>query len=144
MSTLNNDYILEQLAVQGFVQGEEIYLPTGSLTTQQGGYPVKGQLHHITFCNVANASLVMKSIMSNDNPGMVFLINDSANTVVVFPFKAFGTGATDTAETVNGGASFSVTSNNAAVFISSLVQPKRKGGSSGSTPSLNWVAALLS
>lgn len=144
MSTLNNDYLLEQLAAQGFPQGEEIFLPTGSLTTQQGGYPVKGQCHHITFCNVASAALVLKSILSNDNPGMVFLINDSANTVVVFPFKSFGTGATDTTETVNGGASFSVTASNAAIFIASLVQTKRKGGSSGTTPALNWSAALLS
>lgn len=94
---------------------------------------------------MANAALVMKSILSNDNPGMVFLINDSANTVVVFPFKSFAAGAPDTGESMNGvaNASFSITAGNAAIFVASVVQAKRKGGSQGSTPAVNWSAALL-
>ena len=144
MSAQNNDFLYDQLGNQGFAAGEEIYLFAGAPTSQQAAYPIKSQLHRVILNAVANASLVLKSILSNDNPGMVFIINDGANSVVVFPFKAFGGGATDTAETINGGASFSITAGNAAVLIASTPQTRRKGGVGSSAPPLNWQAALLS
>jgi hypothetical protein len=145
MSALNNDYLIEQLANQGFSESENIFIPASAPTTQQPAGPVKGQFHRIVANGTSGASLMLKSILSNDNPGMVWLVNDSANNVSVFPFKNFAGGATDTGESMNGvaNASFSVTAGNAAIFIASLVHPKRKGGTSGSTPSLNWSAALL-
>jgi hypothetical protein len=146
MSQQNNDYLFEILGTQGFTSGEDIMLFAGAPTSQQGAYPIKGQMHRIVACSVANASLVLKSVLSNDNPQLVFLINDSPNTLVVFPFKSFAAGSPpDVGESVNGvvNGSFSLTSLNAAIFVSSLVQSKRKGGSSGITPALNWSAALL-
>lgn len=144
MSQINNDYLIEQLANQGFTFGEEIALFAGAGTTAVTGYPVKDQCHHVTTCSVASAALVLKSIMSNDNPGMVFIVNDSANTIVVFPFKASAAGAVDNVELINGATGgFAITSLNSAIFTASLVQQKRKGGAGGTTPELNWSAALL-
>jgi len=146
MSALNNDYLYEILGSQGFAAGDDIALPAGSGTTQATASIVaKGQLHRVTV-SIASAAILLKSVLSNDNPQIVFIINDTGNTVQVFPYKAIGAGATDTGEAMNGvaNAAFSITANNAAIFVSSLVQPKRKGGSSGSTPALNWSAALLS
>lgn len=145
MSALNNDYLYEILGGQGFAAGDDIVLPAGSGTTQAtAGVIVKGQLHRVTV-SIANAAMLLKSVLSNDNPQLVFVINDTPNTVQVFPYKAVAAGAVDTGEAMNGvaNAGFSITANNAAIFVSSLVQPKRKGGASGSTPALNWSAALL-
>lgn len=146
MSALNNDYLWEVLGLQGFTSGDDIVLPAGSGITQATASAVaKGQLHRVTV-SIANAAIQLRSILENDNPQLVFIVNDTANTVQVFPHKAIGGGATDTGESMNGvaNAAFNITANNSAIFVSSLVQPKRKGGGTGSTPALNWSAALLS
>lgn len=144
MTQLTNDYIYEIIGNQQIPYGEDIMIPAGAGTTQQTGYPVKGQSHRImnVGTGTASAALVMKSILSLDNPQLVILINDSTQTVVVFPFKAFGVGAIDTAETINGGASLSIPTLTSAVFWSSVVQTKRKGGPTVNT--LNWSAATFS
>jgi len=144
MSQAVNDFLYEILGGQGFTFGDDIFLFAGAPTSQQAAGAIRGQCHRIVANAVANASLALKSILSNDNPQLVFLINDSANNVVVFPFKNFAAGAIDTGEGINGVAngSFTITPGNAAIFVASLVQAKRKGGASAGT--LNWSAALLS
>lgn len=143
MTQLTNDYIYEIIGNQQIPYGEDIVIGTGAGTTAQTGYPVKGQSHRIIACGTASAALVMKSIMSLDNPQLVILINDSTQTVVVFPFKAFGGGAIDTTENINGVATgFSIATLTSAVFWSSVVQTKRKGGPT--VNSLNWSAATFS
>ncbi len=142
MSQALNDYLYEILGTQGFPFGEDIALFAGASTTIGGAYPIKSQCHRITQNAVANAALALKSILSNENPQLVFLINEAPNTVVIFPFKAIAAGAIDTAETVNGAQTgISLTTLNAAIFVSSLVQVKRKGGATGLT--LNWSATIL-
>lgn len=140
MTQLTNDSLFEQLAEIGFTLGEQIYLFAGAPTTQAAGAPVKGALHEIVVNNQAGAALVMKSILSNDAPSFVFLINQGAQAVSVFPFKQ----PAGSQESMNGvaNASFSVTAGNAAIFMSVPVLLKRKGSGSGGT--LDWRAALLS
>lgn len=137
MTQVTNDYIYEICGNQQFPQGEDIALFAGAGTTALTGYPVKGQVHRIISNPGATSALVMKSILSLDNPQLVILINDSANAVVVFPFAAKQ--APDNAETVNGGASFTLASLSTGVFWSSVVQTKRKGGPV--VNALNWSAA---
>ena len=140
MSQLTNDALLEQLVELGVNLGDEIYLFAGAPTTQAGGGPVKAALHRIVVNNQAGAALVMKSILSNDAPSFVWLINDGVQAVSVFPFKQ----PTGTQESMLGvaNASFSVTAGNAAVFMSIPVLIKRKGSSSGGT--VDWRASLIS
>jgi hypothetical protein len=136
MAALTNDALLETLAIDGWPVGDEIFIPAGAATTQAGGLAFKASAHRVTANGTANASMTMRSLLSNDAPPMAWLINDSANTVAVF--CAAG-------EKMNGGAngSFSVTAGNAAVFIAIPVQIKRKGGASGGG-TLDWRAALIS
>lgn len=144
MTQLTNDYIYEIIGNQQIPYGEDIVIGAGAGLTAQNGYPVKGQSHRVIKNGTASAALVMKSILSLDNPQLVIIINDDpTNAVNVFPFKAFGVGATDTTETINGGsAGFAIAAVTAAVFWSSVVQTKRKG--SGTTNTLNWSAATFS
>src|SRR5258708_9909943 len=103
MTQLTNDALLEQLCeTYGIGAGEEIFLFAGA-SPAQGAGPVKGQMHRIVVNNVANAALTMKSILSNDAPSFVWIINDGTQSVNVFPF----TGGTDTAEKMNGVANAS-------------------------------------
>jgi hypothetical protein len=78
---------------------KDIFLFAGADATQQAAYPLKDQVHRIVANSVANAWPALKGIFSNEAPGMVFITNDSANTVVVFPFKNFAAGATIRART---------------------------------------------
>lgn len=144
MTQLTNDYIYEIIGNQQFPYGEDIVIGTGAATTQTGAaYPIKSQCHRIISCGTSGAALMMRSILSLDNPQLVILINDSANSVNIFPFKAFGVGAIDTAENINGAATaFPVGSLTSAVFWASLVQTKRKG--SATVNALNWSAATFS
>lgn len=140
MTQANNDFAYEQMGLQGFQAADEIYIFAGAPTSQQAAGAIKGQMHRIVANGTANASLALKSILSSDNPGLVILFNDApSNSVVVFPFKAFGAGATDTAETINGGASFTVSAGNFAIFIATPIATKRKGGTAST---LNWQAQL--
>jgi hypothetical protein len=142
MSQATNDYLYEILGTQGFPFGEDLAFFAGASITIGGAYPIKSQCHRIVQNAVANAALMLKSILSNDNPQLVFLINESPNTAVIFPFKNFAAGAIDTTETVNGvQTGFSLTTLNSVILVSSLVQVKRKGGSQVAT--LNWSASLI-
>lgn len=143
MSQAINDAAFEQWGLQGYTAGDEIWIGAGAPTSQQAALPIKGQMHRIIACGTNGASLVLKSILSSDNPGVVIIFNDTLNGVAVFPFKAFGTGAIDTTESMNGtqNASFTVSPISYAIFVASPVAVKRKGGA---TPLVNWSAVLVS
>lgn len=136
MAQLTNDALYEILAADAWPIGDDIYLFAGAPTSQSGGGPVKGCVHRIVLNNQAAAALVMKSILSNDCPQMVWILNDGAQAAAVFCFPG---------EKMNGSAngSFSVTAGNAAVFAAIPTQIKRKGGGSGGG-TLDWRPALIS
>jgi hypothetical protein len=141
MTQITNDYIYEVSGNQGFFFGDDLFIPAGAGTTAVAGVPLKGQAHRIIANKTANAALTLKSILSNDNPQIVIVVNDDpTNAVKVFPF----TGGTDTGENINGvNTGFTIGAVTSAVFWSSLVQTKRKGGSGGAN-ALNWSAATFS
>jgi hypothetical protein len=135
MAALTNDALLEALAADGWPVGDEVFIPAAAGTTQAAGLPFKSAAHRVTANGTASASMTLKSLLSNEAPGLVWLINDSANTVAVFPFageKMIGV----------ANASFLVTAGNAAVFVAIPVQIKRKGGTSGGGTT-DWRASLI-
>jgi hypothetical protein len=135
MAQLTNDALLQLLAAEGLSLGDEQYFFAGAPTTQAGGAPFKSQVHRVVKNAVSGAAMTMKSLLSNDANLFCFLINDDpTNAVSVFCFPG---------EKMNGtsNGSFSVTAQNAAIFIGIPVQIARKGGSGGT---LNWSAALIS
>jgi hypothetical protein len=135
MSALTNDALYEQLAADGWPVGDDLFFGAAAPTTQALGAPIRASAHRVTANGTANASATLKSLLSNEAPGMVWLINDGAQTVAVF--CAAG-------EKMNGvaNASFAVTAGNAAVFVPIPTQVKRKGGTSGGG-TLNWSSALI-
>lgn len=142
MSQLNNDALYEALSANGFSFGDDFFFFAGAPTTQAGGASFKSEVHRVAANAVANAAMVLKSLLSNDANLFSSLINDSPNTVTVFPAKQ---AASLPQESMNGvaNASFAVTAGNSAIFIGTPVQIKRKGGTSGGG-TLNWAAALIS
>lgn len=135
MTQLTNDALYEQLMELGIMPGDEINLFAGAGTTQAAGVPVKGMLHRIVACSVASASLTMKSVLSNDAPSFVWLINDSPNTVAVFSFPGDHMNGT-----LNGNQTIATLT--AALFMSIPVLVRRKGGASGGGTT-DWRAATL-
>ena len=78
-------------------------------SSQSTAYCMPGQLNRVT-SSVANGSVVLNSILTEEQNGMVILINDSANAVLVYP---------TTGEKQNGtlNASLSVAAAATAVFF---------------------------
>ena len=136
MAQVTNDALLEALAADGWPLGDEVFIGGAGGTTQAAGLSFKSAAHRVIANGTVSAAMTLKSLLSNEVPGIVWLINDSANTVAVFCFAG---------EKMNGvaNASFAVTAGNAAVFIPIPVQIKRKGGASGGA-TLNWSAVLIS
>lgn len=144
MTQLTNDALMQQLGeLNLFPLGDEIFLYAGAPTTQVGATPVRSNVHRVVVNNQAAAALVMKSILSNEAPSFVFIANDGAQTVNVFPYRALQ--APDNAESMNGSANGSqaIAAGQACLFMSVPVQINRKGGTVvGGT--LDWRAAVLS
>jgi hypothetical protein len=135
MSQATNDSLLEALSADGWPLGDEVFIPAGAGVTQAAGLPFKSSAQRVTGNGTANAAMTLKSLVSNEASGVFWLINDSANNVAVFPFSG------EKMNTVLN-AAFSVTAGNAAIFVPTPTQIKRKGGTSGGG-SLNWAAALI-
>jgi hypothetical protein len=136
MSAATNDSLLEALAGDGWPLGDEVFIAAGAGTTQAAGLAFRSSAMRVIGNGTANASMTLKSLVSNDAPGIFWLINESANNIAVFPFSG------EKMNTV-ANAAFSVTAGNAAVFVPTPPQIKRKGGTSGGG-SLNWAASLIS
>src|SRR6266852_9302713 len=134
MTQATNDSLLESLAVDGWPLGDEVFIPAGAGTTQAAGLPFKSSAMRVSANATVSASMTLKSLISNESPGICWLINDSGNTVAVFPFSG------EKMNTVLN-ASFAVTAGSAAIFVPTPPQIKRKGGTSGGG-SLNWAASL--
>src|SRR5258708_34961232 len=136
MAQLTSDALLEALAADGWPVGDEVFIGGAGGTTQAAGLPFKSAAHRVTANGTASAAMTLKSLLSNEAPGLVWLINDSANTIAVFCFAG---------EKMNGvaNASFAVTAGNSAIFVAVPTQIKRKGGASGGA-TLDWRSALIS
>lgn len=76
----------------------------GSASSQSGANAITGNLSRITVA-AANGSMILRSILSRDAPNLCFVVNDSANAIVVYPFAGENVnGALNTALTIAAGA----------------------------------------
>src|SRR5260370_14997466 len=81
--SLANDSLMVALGQEGIILTEDNIILVG--TTQATAYPVRGQFVRVT-TSAAGGALQLKSILSNEAPYMWWVINDSANSINVFPF----------------------------------------------------------
>lgn len=125
-----NDALLYNLAITGFPVTDG--LVAGPANAQGTAVSIIGELARCISA-VANGSFILKSSLSNEAPPLVFVVNDSANTIKVFAFAG---------ENLNGSlnAALSIPSGQSGIFIRVPVQ-QQKGGGGGGT--LDWRAAAI-
>lgn len=95
----------------------------GTASSQSGANAITSQCSRITSA-VANGSMILRSILSNDCPDMCFVINDSAQAIKVFAFAG---------ENVNGSLNASLTIAAGAFGLFSRIKS-----------TLDWRAAAIS
>jgi hypothetical protein len=130
-----NDALLVALGQNGFPVFDNQSAPT---TTQGTATRCIGQVTRFT-ASVAggSAAAVLPSLLSEEVQGMLFVINDTPNTMKVFPF---------TGETEGGVAnqSLSIPTGQSGVFISVTAAKTGKGGGIAPGSFTNdWRAAVI-
>lgn len=139
----HNDNNLVNLAQQGYPGPVEISSGSSSSpsgpTTQATALPIIGQVVRVMF-GVSNMALVLPDIQLGTSDTIVFVVNESANAVVVFPAVA-GTG--NPAQQMNGtnNASLSIPSGQTGIF--SMINQTRVGKGGGvASPTNGWLGAV--
>lgn len=129
MST-SNDAHLAALAAEGVLIADGWGAPNAS--SQATATRLQGNAMRVT-TSVANGSVVLPSSLSNECPYLAWVINDSPNTILAYPF---------TGEKQNGGtnATLAIPSGQSGYFV--RVPPAiGKGGGGGGT--LDWRSAVV-
>jgi hypothetical protein len=100
------------------------------VTVQTGATSLIGEACRVTTA-IANGAFTLKSLLTLDGPPLVFVINDSAQTIKVFPFLS-----TASPESINGTANLalSIPTGQSGIFIS---VPNAKGATQ------DWRAAVI-
>jgi hypothetical protein len=78
--------ILQALSkpLYGFVNDDVVAGGPAAVTTQAGATPIRGAIVRVTG-GISNSSLVLPSMLTNDAPDMIFVVNRMAtNACVVF------------------------------------------------------------
>jgi hypothetical protein len=101
-------------------------LTAGAAATQNGAPLLIGELCRCTSA-VGTGSFMLKSLLTEDGPPLVFVVNDSANTINVYPFVG---------EKINGGTNtaLAIPAGQSGIFIS---VPNAKGAT------LDWRSAVI-
>lgn len=76
--------LMGHLARHGFTIDDD--RSAGALAAQAGASPITRNVTRCTVSSAATASFILRDILTNDTPSMVFVINDSANSINVYPF----------------------------------------------------------
>lgn len=129
MSTAN-DSLLYNLALQGFPVTDD---QNCGQTTQTLGTPIIGECFRVTTA-VSNGTAQLKSSISNEAAPLIFVINDSANTIKVYPFV----GETQ-AGVANG--SLSIPTGQSGIFVRVPPQVAKGGGVNQGTG--DWRVAII-
>jgi len=83
--SLANDSLLAALGQEGVNLSDDDIVIAAGMNTQANSYAIKGQAVRVASAP-ANGALQLKSLLSNEAPYMWWVINDSGQTIVVFPF----------------------------------------------------------
>jgi hypothetical protein len=120
-----NTALLYNLGLLAFPVTDD--LSTTANNTQTAAPVLIGELCRVVTA-VANGSFVLKQLLTLEAPPLVFVVNDSANTIKVFSFIG---------ETLNGGANgaLSIPTGQSGIFIS--VPGQKNAGVT------DWRAAVI-
>lgn len=133
--SLANDALLVQLAQNGFPVFDDLAAPN---TTQQLATRCIGQANRFTTSTAsATASAILPSLLSLEASGLVFVINDSPNSIRVYPF------AGETEQTVANQA-LTIPTGQSGIFIAVTAAKVSKGG--GTVPGSfanDWRTAVI-
>jgi hypothetical protein len=112
-----NDALLVQLAQNGFPIVDDLAAPTSAQGTAT---KCIGQVSRFTTA-VANGAAILPSLLSLEATGLIFVVNDTPQTIKVFPF---------TGETEGGVAnqSLSIATGTSGIFIAVTAAKTAKGG----------------
>ncbi len=129
MST-TNDSARYDLAQLGLVEFDGL---SCNNTTQATATALLGEINRVVISAAANGAAVLKSVLSNEAPPICYVINDSANTIKVFPF---------TGENINGSlnTSLSVVAGGLACFFRVPPLLSKSGGGGGTN---DWRGAAI-
>ena len=131
-----NDALLVALGQNGFPVLDDLSAPN---TTQGTATRLTGQVSRFITSVAANAAAVLPSLNSLEAQSIVFMINDTPNSMQVFP----ATGETINALAANA-AFTAIPAGQSAVFIKVQAASVGKGG--GIVPGSfanNWRAAII-
>lgn len=132
-----NDAIYEWLGTNGFFIIDNQYVATGQ-TSANTGLPFLSQCVRVTKSIASSAAMVLPDLITNNNMGgMVALINDSPNTITVYPFPS-------ASQTVNGTTSVTVATGTTTIFLAVQKFVKRGGYQGQSGAGTDWRIASLS
>ena len=120
MSTTNTA-ILGHLGRLGFSLDDD--KTAGTASSQSGANAITGQVTRVTSA-VANGSMILRSILTSDAPNLCFVVNDSAQAIVLYPFSG---------ENMNGSANAGLTIAAGAFAVCSRVKS-----------TLDWRSAVIS
>jgi hypothetical protein len=122
------------MGLNGFFILDDVNIGTG-LTTANKGVAIRTPVIRI-INSVASGAVVLPDLITNDNAGgLIVVINDSTQTVTIFPFPS-------ASQTVNGGASVTVASN-ASYVLYSVPKLFRRGGYVGTASGTDWRGATI-
>jgi len=129
MST-TNDALLVALAADGFTVLDDLGAPNAA--NQNTGTALPGPANRFT-TSVATGSATLKSIISNECSFLCFVINDSPNSMNVYPFPG---------EKMNGvaNAAFAVPAGQSGFFLRIPPTIGRGGGGGGTN---DWRPAVV-
>lgn len=94
----------------------------GTASSQSGAQAIKGNLTWVKNA-VANGSMILRSILTNDTPNLCWVANDSGQTIIVYPFAG---------ENMNGVANAGLSIANGSFALFSRVKAN-----------LDWRAAAI-
>jgi hypothetical protein len=115
-----NDSLLYSLGLAGFPVTDN---QSALLLTQATGVAVIGDAFRVTN-SVSNGACVLKSSVSNESCPLVFVVNDSPNTIKVFCSPGENLGGS-----LN--ASLSIPTGQSGIFVRVPVQVQKGGGGGG-------------
>ncbi len=76
--------LMGHLARHGFTIDDD--LVGGALAAQAGATPLTRNVSRCTKSSAATASFILRDMLTNNAPSLVFVLNDSANSINVYPF----------------------------------------------------------
>jgi hypothetical protein len=124
-----NDALLYNLALSGFPVNDNISCPNAS--SQATATRATGDAVRVTN-SVANGSMILPSILSQEAPPLIFVINDSPNAIKVYPFLS--TVSPESMNTTNN-AALTIAAGGWGMFVKIPPLTQKGGGTQGTS---NW------